>query len=123
MLPVPDAALAVFLLSLTFAHTFALLHLLDRHLKLLHDRFACLDRSGQAALIRSELLQLRGEKLGLDVLRSAIKQQQVRDIVVLELLLQVFEHIVSLPLDLAKAVQALLGILDSPLELLLFFAR
>jgi hypothetical protein len=76
-LPFAYSALPILLPSLPLFHALALLHLPHNHLELLHDAAGSLHRSRNATLVRPELFELGGKELRLDILRSAIEQQQV----------------------------------------------
>lgn len=88
-LPFADPALPILLPSLPLFHALALLHLPHNHLELLHDATRSLHRGRDATLVRPELFELGRKELRLDILRSAIEQQQVGHVVVLDLKLSV----------------------------------
>lgn len=126
-LPVPHALLFVTLSSLPLFDTLSSLDLPCEHLELLQERFRSLYCGRKSALVRSELLELGGEELRLDILRSTIKHEQRRHIIVLNLqhpsadvkddvsepkthlLFEVLENFVPLPPDFAQSVQFLRG--------------
>jgi hypothetical protein len=85
-LPFAQTALAVFLPPLSFPDALTLLHLTDEHLQLLENAARCLHRGRYTALVRPKLLQLARKELRLDVLRPTVEQEEVRDIVVLNLI-------------------------------------
>jgi hypothetical protein len=85
LLPVTQSLGAVLRPTLALAHTLESVHLCDNRLELAHNRLGCLHSGSQAVLVRPELLQLGSEQLRLNVARTAVEQQQVGHVVVLDL--------------------------------------
>lgn len=84
-LPIAQPLGALLVASRMTAHSLPLLDTRDDTLKLGHDLFARVHGRGKARLVRTELFELGSKQLRLDVLRPAVQQEQVGNIVVLNL--------------------------------------
>jgi hypothetical protein len=75
-LPIPHSPLPILLSTLALLYALALLDLSHGHLELLQNTLGRLNSSSESALIRAKLLQLAREELWLDILGSAIQQEE-----------------------------------------------